>query len=428
MVAEEVPQTTRLYPSPRLKGPISTPLLILDATVARFSATGVIFIFDTTPDGVAEDVFLDRLQSSFITALNSLPQWAGQLQWAPVRPDGGHTERFHRLRIVYGTESDPGVEWAVVRHSFPVTSLAPAPAERASGSGIWIVANFPQEMLLSQTPLALYNLRDYEGLPGMLVQINLFAGGGYAIGIKMAHPLADAQALMVFVHNWAAASRAQYGHAMVSLMDPPVFDPSQLDLRAAGDIDTSVADPALSAAARKLPMHRFNWWGTTDPGYPDVLIPTTEASKPPADQLATAVLSPLTPGPWHTWNFTRPVTHALLHFTGAELDRLRALARADPRGRPDISRLDVLLAHIWAAINRARGHLQSADVFLNITLGARPRVSPPLPASFIGSPIFLTHIRAAGSDASTANVGETAAKIRETIKLFTPEKVGGNAP
>ncbi|KAL2011465.1 hypothetical protein VTN00DRAFT_4183 [Thermoascus crustaceus] len=137
--------------------------------------------------------------------------------------------------------------------------------------------------------------------------------------------------------------------------------------------------------------------------------PTTEASKPPCRPAGDGCALAFDSRSLAHLGLHRPVTHALLHCNGA-----------DPRGRPDISRLDVLLAHIWAAINRARRHLQSADdVFLNITLGARPRVSPRLPASFTGSPIFLTHIRTAGSDISS---GETAAKIRETIKLFTPEK------
>lgn len=66
-------------------------------------------------------------------------------------------------------------------------------------------------------------------------------------------------------------------------MDPPVFDPAQLDFRAAGDIDAFAADLAPCAAARPLPMHCFDWWATSAPGYLPMLSPTTEASKLPAD-------------------------------------------------------------------------------------------------------------------------------------------------
>ncbi|TQB76018.1 hypothetical protein MPDQ_001220 [Monascus purpureus] len=110
--------------------------------------------------------------------------------------------RFNRPIIRYGTDTDPGVEWAVVYHDFPVESLAPCPEERASGSAFWIGDDFPQNALISQTPLAWHNLRYYKGLPGMLVQINFFSTGGYAIGVKIAHSLADAQALMVFIPEW----------------------------------------------------------------------------------------------------------------------------------------------------------------------------------------------------------------------------------
>lgn len=114
-----------------------------------------------------------------------------------------------------------------------------------------------------------------------------------------------------------------------------------------------------------------------------------------------------------------------LHFSEAELNRLHTTARAAPEGRPDVSRLDALLAHIWGLINRARDHSRSADeVSLNITLGVRTRTAPPLPDSFISSPLLLAHVRAAGSAASAESVGAMATAVRETIPLFTPEKIG----
>lgn len=158
-------------------------------------------------------------------------------------------------------------------------------------------------------------------------------------------------------------------------MGAPVFNRSLLDACAAGDIDGPAANPIWVSAARQLPLHRFDWWRIDDPGYPPYLIPTTKNSKPPPEILAQVELSPSTSGPWTTWDFSRPVRYTQLHYPGPELDQLKEQARAD--GRPDISRLDALLAHIWAAINRDRGHGDSTDkVFLNFTLGARSRVAP----------------------------------------------------
>lgn len=417
---------TRLFPSHRSPKEISRPLSILDATVARFSPTGAIWLFDNAPAGVNSLDFPERLRSSFVDTLNDFPHWAGQLRWGPVRQGGLHHERFNRPIILYGADGDPGVEWRVVRYpSTSAESLAPGPSERAFESGVWIGDEFRQGLFLSDTPLPLHDLREFDCLPAMQVQISMFSDGGYGIGIKMAHCLADAQSLMVFVHQWAAISRSLFASESPPspLMGVPVFNPAQLDQNAAGDIDGVTADPTLVAEARQLPLHRFDWWRTHEPGYPDFLIPTTENSKPPFQDLVDVELSPSTSAPWKTWDFTRPVSYSQLHYTSEELDRLKRQARQN--GRADISRLDALLGHIWAAINRARGHSESLDdVFLNFTLGARTRVSPPLPESFIGSPLFLTHIRMSGAEACTSSVGQTASLIRQTMQLFTCNKIG----
>jgi hypothetical protein len=176
----------RIYPSRCLTTSVSTLLSILDATVACFSATGAIWLFDNPAEqngssfSFSDKDILDRLQSSFVTTLNNFPYWAGQVHWAPVQPGGSHTERFNQPMVTYGTGTDPGVEWGVVRHqSVSVKALAPSAEERASGSGVWRADQFDQKSLLSETLLPLHNLQDCDGLPAMQVQINLFSDGGY---------------------------------------------------------------------------------------------------------------------------------------------------------------------------------------------------------------------------------------------------------
>lgn len=89
-----------------------------------------------------------------------------------------------------------------------------------------------------------------------------------------------------------------------------------------------------------------------------------------------------------------------------------------------ISRLDSLLSHIWMLINRARGHERSEEnVYLNMTLGLRNRLSPPLPNGFVGSPILLTYVAKSGADASAGSIGQIAAAIRSTLSQFTPEAI-----
>ncbi|KAE8373326.1 transferase family-domain-containing protein [Aspergillus bertholletiae] len=417
---------TRLFPLSRSHEPASVALSILDATVVRFAPTGAIWLFEDF--AADENTLLRHLQASLIQTLDRFPQWAGQLQWAPFQPG-----RTHRPMIAFNTASDPGVEWSVVRLAQPIASFAPTASERAR-NGAWAGDAFTQNIFLSETRLALANLRDYEGLPAMTIQITLFDGAGFAIGIKMAHCLADAQALMVFVHQWAAACRVLHGHAnAISPMDDPVFDPSVLDAKASGDIHAETPDPALLATARSLPLHRFDWWETSDPDYPPAMVPNTENSRPSSEYLPPdTTLSPSTPAPWATWDGSKQVTYTQLHFTGPELDHLRHLARSQlptshspETGPPIISRLDALLAHIWQLITQARALQHCPDqVYLNVTLGARPRLIPPLPPSSLGSPIFIAHAHARATDICASPLGHTAARIRAAIQHFQPDTLG----
>lgn len=107
------------------------------------------------------------------------------------------------------------------------------------------------------------------------------------------------------------------------------------------------------------------------------------------------------------------------------LDELRSSAQDDLSEPLKLSRLDVLLANLWSAINLARKMEQSSDdSFLDLTVGARARVSPPLPDSWIGSPLFLTHVKRSGSKDCSESVGSLARSIRSTVSLFNPENVG----
>ncbi|CAI7627069.1 unnamed protein product [Penicillium crustosum] len=424
-------ESTRLRPANQ-PIPTSTPLSILDATVVRFTPTGAIWIFNQHID-LDQKTLIENLRTSFIETLSKFPQWAGQLQWAPVNPKGNHTERFNRPLIVYGTDTDPGVEWIVIEHPFRADEIVPTAEERASSSsttgsqpGVWAGDDFNQKLFLPSSPLALANLRDYAGLPAVQVQITLLQEGGYAIGIQMAHCLADAQALMVFVHLWAYNSKKQFGNQPeLPLMGEPVFDPAMLDSCAAGEIDGPEPDQTLVQTARKLPLHRYSWWNVVEEGGPEFLIPTTENSKPPPAEIDHKRVSPSEPAPWASWDFSKKVRYTQLHFTGEELRKFQAMALDTPGGRCDISRLDALLAHLWIAITRARGQAESPrPVYMNLSLGARPRVSPALPDTFIGSPLFLTHVGGAASSVCREILGETASRIRETMKGFTADAVG----
>lgn len=425
MAAEKSLEPIRLFPLPRLTTPVSTPLSILDATCARFSDTSAVWLFAAPADCQVDSDFIEKLKTSFVTTLNAFPQWAGQLHWAPFRQGAHHTNRFNRSMLTYGGETDPGVEWTVARHDYNLASVTPSEEVMSTG-GFWGGDAFPQKDLVSPRRVALFNMKDFEGMPSMSVQISLFACGGYGIGIKMAHQIADASSMMVLVHQWAANSRAAFGgQPSASVFADPVFDPPRLDTRAAGDIDGEVLDSTIANTAREMPLHRFSWWDTDAPGYSPWLVASSKNCIPPADILAEVQVSPAVVAPWETWDLSRPVSWGLMHFTGDDLIHLQRLAREHAPEGSSISRTDALMAYMFRLITRSRAHAQSDDdqVFLNVSLDVRRRVSPPLPETFLGSPLLMTHIKGLASAVREADLGDLAVKLRETLLVFTPEKM-----
>ncbi|KZV93946.1 hypothetical protein EXIGLDRAFT_716574 [Exidia glandulosa HHB12029] len=380
----DVVSRTRIFPA-RSGERVSTPLSILDATVARFTPASATWLFDA-PHAPSVDI----LHRSLVATLDAYPQLAGQLHWGP---------RCGRPTLTYGsTTGDPGVEFVQAESSHVLVDIVPDPASRCAGP--WDASCVPKLGLLPDEPkFALHDLKTFEGLPCTVVQITTFKCGSVGVAVKIAHPIADAQALVTFVRDWAATSRAlAQGHALPVLN--PMFDPSRLD---------AAAVPGTTSA---LSLHRYDWWATPSGDIDAARVPS---------ELQAAGVKIESSGkclPWVEWDLSAPVSHVLVHFSPAEIQRIYLAASTESI---KISRLDALLAHVWSCIIRARqldAHVE--EVYLDVTLGMRSRVDPPLPDNFMGSPILLTH---ASASPSTLTTTSAASSIREVMSRFTPPAV-----
>lgn len=418
-------------------GLITTPLSIADAITARFSICGAIWFYDASPptdDDTAP--LVTRLEQSLSQTLNGYRHFAGQLRWstpndASILPG---PQTLGRPIITYNTPTDPGVEFTHAFESRNLSSVIPTSGEREGGKKVWIATDFKQDELLPSCPLAFYPDADvFEGLPVVSAQLTQFACGGWAVGVRMTHCLGDAICLVAFVKAWAertvraAAAGGKDGIGGGITNNPQcIFDPALLD-RHAGVTANQQPEGEKITLSRSLPMHRYDWWDADAPGMPAWARNEALATRPDAQTLAGLKLSPATPPPWSTWDVSAPVDHVQIRITA---DEMRQLKEAAQLGLPEgafVSRLDALIAHLWIAINRARGlqDLRDENVFLNVTLGLRSRVSPPLPDTFAGSPLLLGHIGRTGADvcSSSSSLGSIALELRNMMSKFTPESV-----
>ncbi|PSR81097.1 hypothetical protein PHLCEN_2v6538 [Hermanssonia centrifuga] len=396
----------------------TTPLSILDESVLRFAPSACVWIF-STPTLAREKMALSHahLENTLSQTLGSYPQWAGQLHWSSSKTVEAHGVRpFGRLAVTYGSVTDdPGVEFVAATCPHSLNSLLPSSTPGSRTGTHWRNAtSFPTTELLPSTPLALNNLKDYLGLPSMIVQITDFACGSVGVAVKLAHPLADAQALAHFVHDWAKLSRACMSDPISPPPLPvnPVFEPSKLE--------TAIGGPSSLTGPHPLPMHHYDWWAS-ESGCPEFM---KGATRPPTDSEVEGTYG--TPIPWTEWDPTAPVSHYVLHFDRDGVQRLweeaiSSLSISRTNGVDGrLSRMDVVLAYVWGLILRARG-LETDDgpVHLDVTLGMRTRLSPPLPDSFLGSPIILADVLSSARSACLGSEnGLTASTIRSTLEQF----------
>ena len=255
---------SRIFPESRVdqsaSGVHNVPLTITDATAAQFSPTAAMWMFDpaTEIDSEAQTALSpDQMKLSFQKTLSAYTQWAGQLHLSPYKANGNHMQRLGRLSLSYGAASDPGVEFVSAHSPSNLSALVPSTKTRMTGLKWVDLTHLPSDELLPLVPLALHNMIDYAGLPGMMVQLTTLACGSCVLAIKMAHPLADAQALMCFMHDWAATNRAMLASTLLPSLSP-IFDPSLVDQAATGDIDALEPDQSLVQKVRRLPLHRFD--------------------------------------------------------------------------------------------------------------------------------------------------------------------------
>ncbi|KAI8954494.1 transferase [Xylaria longipes] len=426
----------RVFPANPPQNVTVTQLSIADATVARFAACGAIWFYDKTEGLDANDpTVFDRLESALSATLDDYPHYAGQLQWATKQHvEGTNNPRYvGRPIVTYGSSNDPGVELVIVEDDRKLHTIVPSLAERSTSKRIWNASSLRQSEFLPGTNLAFLNLAEYMGLPGASVQLTAFKCGGFAVSLKLAHCLADATCLLQFIHYWADRSQRLFDAGKSetissnSTRSRALFDPRMLDVHANLKPQATEPDTQRIHRARSLPMHRFDWWATGAPGYPSWATASSNATKPSPEELSQTQLSPSTDPPWPTWDLGATVENMQIRFSKAEVEKMKNAALStlpsDLQGQW-VSRQDALLAHLWILVSRARqlGDLQD-QVYLDITLGIRNRVSPPLPDSFAGSPLLIAYLTQTGADAATATIGAVAGSIRRLLSQFTPEAV-----
>jgi len=404
----QVTNTTNIFPETRLNSPTSVPLSIFDNASAGFARCAAVWFYDPPSDPASALTSL-HLQFSLSKTLNYYAPWCGRLSYATPKPDGGHTHLYQRIWVTYNTPNDIGISFVAATSPKTLSDFLPSISTRRTSMKAWDGSQLPSSELFPKTSLSISEDKD---APNVIVQFTTFECGSTAVAIETTHCLADAVSLSQFAKDWSITSRSMLANQPLPKLSP-VFSPQLLDFHAAGNIDSPHPDFLIQFSARSLPQHRYDWY---------LHVPNQPwETHTPSDFDNNLELSPSTPIPWNQWDVNAPVSHSTLHFSASEIQNIYALAIFPPSGIK-ISKHDALLAHVWSLINTARSLPLNTVTYLDMTFGLRPRVSPPLPNSFLGSPITHAAIPYTITD-SRPELDRLAKKIRTTLKEFSSESI-----
>lgn len=419
-------RSERLFPSiqPTEK---AVPLSLLDATTAEFSSTIAIWLFEG-PVGILNDEFdlFDHFRQSLVVTLNDYPQWTGllrsieTLKSAEIEKEAiqfpPHARRFGRVYAHYGSPQDPGVEFITATSTATIETLCPT--SRTRKFPIFDRQKIPLDSFLPSGRIARATaiLQPDTADAACAIQITKTACDGFALGVKLAHPLADIQSLVYFVKDWAKINRWYLeGSNTPKPILQPVFEPARLDDMAAGDINMDDADSVVLERIKHLPLHRYDWWAA-----PAQCPWPQEIPEPFRDQ-DVAVIGKVMP--WSEWDVAAPVSHYTVHLTNDQAEKIwHDIVKELPGNTKSerISRHDAVLAHIWSCISRARNQQEDHGlVHCNLVCGTRPMLE--LGDNFIGSPTMMLNVEMTGKELGSNQIPEAertraiAQCIRKTI-------------
>ena len=413
----------RIFPSEyEQKNPTVIRLSLVDASTADFSHSTAIWYYRAPETTSSSLITAELLQNALARTLQAYPQFCGVLRFAPWNEQApGNSNRYGRLEVCFNNKNDAGVEFVNKSVSATLASIIPQPSIRATREKAWDRTLLKSSDFLPETVLAkVLEFKSTEGMPVMAVQLTWLSCGGYAIGVKISHPLADAHTLIRFARDWSAVSRSMLNNEPLPHFDRP-FNPQKVDQAALGNIDAADASHELMDRAFDLPFLRYDWWAA-EPAYPaaPANIPIELLNKPGIDKAAPSSK----PIPWSTWDLSIPVTHTILHFTHDQVQNLLDTACFT---WSTVSRHDALVAHLWSCINRARNLCIKTmePVHLTCAFGLRSRGRLDLGKDFMGSPLLNAAITMTGAQvAAPTNLDWIAKMIRTTVSKLDKAAIG----
>ncbi|XP_039067391.1 shikimate O-hydroxycinnamoyltransferase-like isoform X1 [Hibiscus syriacus] len=213
---------------------------------------------------------------------------------------------------------------------------------------------------------------DYSGgissYPLAVLQVTKFKCGGVCLGVGWQHTLGDGLSALHFINSWADIAKGS------SPTIGPVIDRTLL-------------------GARDLPTPKFHHV-EYDP------FPLMNST---SDDI-------------------KPSTVSTFKLTADQLNTLKDKANAaNAHGGIKHSSFNILAAHIWRCVSKARGLSNDQATKLSFPIDGRSKLDPPLPEGYFGNVIFMAAQIARAGDLRTEPFIDTVKRINERLKVINDE-------
>lgn len=403
----------RIFPNKKVTGVTTKPLSILDVGCIRYSDCAGVWFYHCQADKCMD--VIEKLKLSLSETLQYYPNFYGQVSWIPIDLKGDLVSRSHRLQVTYGEDTDPGVEFIV---KVLDTDMKDYTFMMSEDNKCWDASPFDFSILYSDTILNFYDFKEHPEYPTVSIQASIFANGGLSLSIKIFHVLADAQTMTTFMQNWSTLHKCFLQDQTLSLPTEPLFEPMLLEDRARIICQGDIPDSSFTPEPPSIPLNNYDLWASGTEDCPAPMKPTTV----PIQELE-GLIKYRNAICWDEWDISKPAGYLQLHFSKDTILKIWNLAKLNEEEY--ISKQDSLLGHIWLLINKARGRSNDTkEVSLNVTVGLRKRISPPLTSSFSGSPVSLIRVAMKGKDMLSQEnpLPMVSRLIHNTLSLLTVEE------
>ncbi|XVE69596.1 hypothetical protein DITRI_Ditri10aG0003200 [Diplodiscus trichospermus] len=210
--------------------------------------------------------------------------------------------------------------------------------------------------------------------PLLVLQVTTFKCGGVCLGVAVQHSLGDGTSALHFINSWADTARG------LSPSIAPFFDRTLL-------------------RARIPPTPKFQH---------------VEFDPPPSmDKTSHSIPA--------SADFIKPSIVSIFGLTVDQLNTLKAKPNAENGDTRKYSTYNVLAAHIWRCVSKARGLSNDQVTKLHIPIDGRSRLKPPLPPGYFGNAILMSSEIARAGDLQSETFTDTTKRIHELLKKVDDE-------